>query len=117
MSNPGGAGPVITIDQTKYLAESMSYSHRITNPSNIVRLGARLTIYAPANRALVNQAETLVKDNYNANEAGLRRKEGDYRAELVRLQGTIAYNLQSHKWLEEQHLKVLDELENAVASV
>src|SRR6202023_2595565 len=52
--------------------------------------GARLAVYAPATRELLSEVKGIIKENYNANEAGLRRKEGHYRAEMVRLQGAMA---------------------------
>jgi len=45
-----------------------------------------------------------------ANEAGLRRKENDYRAEMVRIQGTVSHNLKYHKILEEEHSKIPEQL-------
>ena len=77
-------------------------------------LGARLAVYAPATRELLSEVEGVVKENYNANEAGLHRKEGHYRAEMVRLQGAMALDLKTHKWLEEEHVKVLEELGVAI---
>jgi hypothetical protein len=70
-------------------------------------------VYGPASRGLLSEAEALMSENYHVNEAGLRRKEGDYRAELVRLQGTLSYTLKAHKMLEAEHYKVLTELGEA----
>ena len=71
-------------------------------------------VYGPSSRTLLSEADTIVAENYNANKAGLRRKEGDYHAELVHLQGTLSYTLKAHKMLEEEHLTVLEELGAAV---
>lgn len=75
-----------------------------------VCLGAYLSVHGAPSRALMSEAASLVAENLTANEAGLRRKENDYRAEMVRIQGTVSYNLKYHKILEEEHSKILEQL-------
>jgi hypothetical protein len=78
--------------------------------------GSGLSVYGPASVTLLNEAGVIVAENYNINEAGLRRKEADYRAEMIRVQGTLAYNVQVHKILETEYFKILEELDTPTAA-
>lgn len=94
MSNPAC---LIPIDQSKYLAESISHHPCLELTLSNLDTGACLAVYAPATHELLSEVESIVKENYNMNEARLCHKEGHYCAEMVCLQGAMALDLKTHQ--------------------
>jgi hypothetical protein len=107
-----GLSPLISPSISLIVSNDPPALSCLTEPCFAGGAPATLVIYSPSSITLLDEAGAITANGHVANEAGLRRKEADYRAELVRVQGTISYNVQAHKILETEHRKVLGELES-----